>query len=381
MLWMPSPVQIGVADSDGKGSPVYSVCKPTAQANSHFYAYAVREMARSQWIQALATGIRERSTDFRFKNFCSQLVPLPPLPEQTTIVRYLDHVDLRIQRYISGKQKLIKLLEEQKQAIIHRAVTRGLDSNVHLKPSGVEWLGEVAEHWEVKPLKHAIKLNQTVLPETTKPDFEFSYIDIGSVGTGVLLESPKLIRFATAPSRARRIVHEGDTIVSTVRTYLKAVWFASEKPDKLICSTGFAVLTPDEAIIPKFMSYLVQSNPFTEQVTANSVGTAYPAIAEGQLGSFHIPLPPLPEQAVIVEYLDKTTANINTAFDRARRQIELLSEYRTRLITDVVTGKLDVRDVEIPASGEEPAFDGTDGLEEETESDEADVIEEVYGDD
>ena len=136
-----------MADSDGKGTPVYSVCEPGPTANAQYYACALREMARSQWIQALAKGIRERSTDFRFEGFGAQSVPLPPLPEQAAIVRFLDHADRRIRRYIRAKQKLITLLEEQKQALIHRAVTRGLDPNVRLKSSGVEWLGDVPEHW------------------------------------------------------------------------------------------------------------------------------------------------------------------------------------------------------------------------------------------
>ena len=127
---------IGVADSDGKGTPVYSVCEPGPTANSHYYAYVVREMARSQWIQALAKGIRERSTDFRFDEFASQQLPLPPLSEQAAIVRFFKHADRRIRRSIGAKQKLIALLgNQQKQAIIHRAVTRGLDPNVPVRPS------------------------------------------------------------------------------------------------------------------------------------------------------------------------------------------------------------------------------------------------------
>ena len=156
---------IGVADSDGKGTPVYSVCEPRPTANARYYAYTLREMARSQWIQALAKGIRERSTDFRFDGFGSQSVPLPPLLEQAAIVRFLDHIDPRIRRYIRAKQKLITLLEEQKQAIINRAVTRGLDPNVRIKPSGVEWLGDVPEHWEVVALRYvATKFGSGVTP-------------------------------------------------------------------------------------------------------------------------------------------------------------------------------------------------------------------------
>ena len=271
-------------------------------------------------------------------------LPLPPLTEQAAIVRYLDHADGRIRRYISAKERLIGLLEKQRQAVIHRAVTRGLDPDVRLKPSGVEWIGDVPAHWEVRRLKHWIGINEAVLPETTNPNFEFGYLEIGAVGTGVLIDEPSTIRFADAPSRARRIVRSGYTIVSTVRTYLKAVWFAEDVNDDLICSTGFAVLTPGQETAPKFVSYLAQSNAFTDRVTAESVGIAYPAIAESRLSSFHVCVPPLAEQTAIVEYLDKATADIDAAIARARRHIELLREYRTRLIADVITGKLDVRE-------------------------------------
>ena len=121
-------------------------------------------MARTQWIASLAKGIRERSTDFRFDGFASQPVPFPPVAEQTAIVRFLDHANRRIERYIRAKKKLIALLNEQKQAIIHRAVTRGLDPNVRLKPSGIPWLGEIPEHWEslrVKQLRYKISKGTT----------------------------------------------------------------------------------------------------------------------------------------------------------------------------------------------------------------------------
>ena len=172
------------------------------------------------------------------------------------------------------------------------------------KPSGVPWLDDVPEHWEVRRLKSCVDINKAVLPEATEPDFEFPYLEIGAVGTGLLASQPTTIRFGNAPSRARRIVRTGDTIVSTVRTYLKATWFAGEVKDDLICSTGFAVFTPRNEVYPKFLSYIAQSNAFSDSVTASSVGTAYPAIPESRLGSFHVPLPPLPEQAAIVRYLD-----------------------------------------------------------------------------
>ena len=272
-----------------------------------------------------------------------RLAFIPPLSEQTAIVRYLDDVDDRIQRYIASKERLIELLAERKQTVVNRAVTRGLDPNVPLKSSGVDWLGDVPAHWEIQRLKDWVSINKSVLPEATDPLHEFPYLEIGAVGTGRLLEEPVYVHFANSPSRARRIVMTGDTIISTVRTYLKAVWFADKTDDNLICSTGFAVLTPRSGTVPKFVSYLAQSDFFTDRVSAESVGIAYPAISEGRLSSFHVSIPPLSEQAAIVEYLDKATTGIDAAVARARRQIELMREYRTRLIADVVTGKVDVR--------------------------------------
>jgi len=293
---------------------------------------------------------------------------IPPLPEQTAIVRFLDYMDRRIRRSIRAKQKLIKLLEEYRQALIHQAVTGKIDVRTGkpypaYKDSGVPWLGHVPEQWELKPLKRLVRLNASVLADTTPADYEFRYIDIGTVGTGFLTREPQRLRFGNAPSRARRVLHLGDTIISTVRTYLKAVYFVDKDPEALVCSTGFAVLTPGPSTQPKYVSYLVQSNTFTDRVTAESVGTAYPAIAEGRLGSFYVPVPPLPEQTAIVEYLDAQTAKLDAAIAVARREIELLREYRERLIADVVTGKVDVRGVAAQLPEEPP--DQEAGTEEE----------------
>ena len=218
---------------------------------------------------------------------------------------------------------------------------RGLSSYPVYKPSGVEWLGEVPMHWEVRRLKNWVGINEAVLPETTEPDYDFPYLEIGAVGTGQLVSQPTTIRFGSAPSRARRIVRTGDTIVSTVRTYLKATWFAEEVKDDLICSTGFAVLTPRNEACPKFVSFLAQSSSFTDRVTASSVGTAYPAIPESQLGAFHVPLPPLPEQRAIVRYLDYVDRRIRRYVSAKRKLIALLKEEKQAIVNPVVTRGLD----------------------------------------
>lgn len=273
----------------------------------------------------------------------SVYLPLPPLAEQAAIVRYLDYMDWRIRYYVRTKRKLIALLKEEKQTVINQVVTRGLDPNIPFKPSGMKWLGDVPGHWGVEPLKHCCHINSETLPEDTDPNYVFDYLDISSVGTGALINSPKTHRFGYAPSRARRVVRQGDTILSMVRTYLKTVYYLNLDWPDLIVSTGFAVLRPRTIVFPPFFGYSLQASRFVDQVTANSIGVAYPAISAAKLGTLLLPLPPLAEQAAIVDYIDRATAQIDDSIFRACHQVDLMQEYRTRLIADVVTGKLDVR--------------------------------------
>jgi len=212
------------------------------------------------------------------------------------------------------------------------------------RDSGADWLGKVLAHWEVRRLKDSLGVNLAVLPEDTEPDYEFHYIDIGSVGTGRLISDPKTLRFETAPSRARRVVQRGDTLVSTVRTYLKAVWHAEEDVRDFIASTGFAVLTPRSWILPKLVSYACRSEQFTSRVTAESVGVVYPAIAEARLASaLRLCIPPLAEQRAIVRFLDHADRRIRRYIRAKERLIELLEERKRALIHEAVTGRIDVR--------------------------------------
>lgn len=306
-----------------------------------------------------------------FDQFGQIPIPVPPRPEQDQIVAYLRAQDAHIARFIKAKRELIKLLTEQKLRIIDHAVTRGRDASVALKPSGIEWLGEVPEHWEVKPLKRWVRLNARTLGQKTSPDFEFRYVDIGSVQTGRLVKELERIRFEAAPSRARRVLRRGDTIISTVRTYLKAIWYVNEGADDLIASTGFAVLTPGNSVEPEYLGYVIQSSAFVNRVAAHSIGIAYPAIAETVLGRFHVALPPtVEEQQAIVARIKTESAPLDDAITRTEDEIKLIREYRDRLIADVVTGQVDVR-------GWQP---GPDDLVDDTAlaalSDEEDVEEE-----
>lgn len=277
------------------------------------------------------------------KSIKNIFLSVPSINEQKQIASFLDRATTEIDQIIEQQKQLITLLEEERTTVISHAVTKGLDPSVPMKDSGIAWLGEIPKHWDVKKLKHVAEINTDTLPENTDSTYLLNYLDIGNVNTkGEIIEVQELI-FKDAPSRARRVVNAGDTAISTVRTYLRAIVFIDQPPDNLIVSTGFAVLRPTVELYPKFLFRLIQSQQFIDTVVALSTGVSYPAITPYQLASLAVWLPTFQEQQAITSFVDQETARIDEAIENVRSQIEKLEEYRTVLISDAVTGKIDVR--------------------------------------
>ena len=226
------------------------------------------------------------------------------------------------------------------------------------KHSGVDWLGEIPAHWHVERLKYLATANDEVLSESTEPEFEMNYVDIGNVDAAAGITAKETLAFDQAPSRARRIVRNGDVIVSTVRTYLRAITAIQESEPSLIVSTGFAVLRPRK-LESSFASYALRAPHFVERMVANSVGVSYPAINASDLGCFEVAYPGPDEQRAIAGFLDRETARIDALVAKKERLIELLQEKRTALITRGVTRGLDpnvpMRDSGVTWLGEIPA--------------------------
>ena len=206
--------------------------------------------------------------------------------------------------------------------------------------SGVEWLGEIPAHWKIERLKYLATLNDEALAESTDPNFEMAYVDIGNVDAVAGITGTDTIVFEKAPSRARRVVRSGDVIVSTVRTYLRAITAIEAPESNLIVSTGFAVIRPQQ-LESSFASYALRAPHFVERVVANSVGVSYPAINTSSLACFPIVYPTIDEQRAIATFLDRETAKIDGLVARKERLVELLQEKRTALITRAVTRGLD----------------------------------------
>jgi len=192
------------------------------------------------------------------------------------------------------------------------------------------------EHWESKRLKYVASINDDALHEGTPPDFEIAYVDISSVEASAGIVAVEEMVFEDAPSRARRVVRDGDTIISTVRTYLRAIAPIRAPSNNLVVSTGFAVVRP-RSVDPGFLSYALRESRFVESIVARSVGVSYPAVNASDVGTISIPLPSPGEQRSIAVFLDRETAKLDTLVQKKRALVELLREKCRALISQTVT--------------------------------------------
>lgn len=335
--------QGSMAISDFKGiiSPAYYICKIfSPKVVRKYIHYLLRDESYKAEYMRLSTGMRIGQWDLNIDDFLQINTILPSLSEQQYIATYLDQKCGEIDKLITLQEEMITKLQSYKQSVITEAVTKGLDKNVPLKDSGIEWIGEIPKHWEVKRLKNVCSTNNASLSDKTSKEFEFDYVDIGSVSFELGIHKTEKYTFQNAPSRARKIARLGDIIVSTVRTYLRAIDIInSEEKEKYIYSTGFAILSPLKNILSEFMIYICRSEYFTNQVSIYSTGINYPSINDTALKMIYIVMPPLSEQQSIANYLDQKCSEIDELISIKQQKIEKLKDYKKSLIFECVTGK------------------------------------------
>lgn len=213
---------------------------------------------------------------------------------------------------------------------------------------------DIANHtdWELKRIKYLATYNDEVLPDNTEPDVEINYIEISDVDHVNGITNTQKLAFEKAPSRARRIVRKGDTIVSTVRTYLKAIAYVDDEYNGSIASTGFAVIRSidEKKIHPKYLGYCFQDKRLLGDILSNSVGVSYPAINASALVRLSVYKPSYSEQILIALFLDQKTGQIDKLIEQKEKLLKLLAEKRTAIITQAVTKGLDPK-VEMKDSG------------------------------
>ena len=203
--------------------------------------------------------------------------------------------------------------------------------------STINWLLKQPSQWFTKPVKAIATINDDTLSEAADPELEIEYVDIGSVSLENGIEKTEAMSFGESPSRARRLPREGDVLVSTVRTYLKAIAPVVSQASNLVCSTGFAVIRPKPELEPGFLKYALQEEHFIQEVISRSTGVSYPAINASDIGRIKICLPCRSEQLTIARFLDRETAKIDGLIAEQEKLIELLQEKRQAVISHAVT--------------------------------------------
>ena len=337
---------VGVSPVDGLVSPAYVVARPYPEIESRFFAGLFRTGAYMGEVDNFSRGIVKDRNRLYWDQFKQMLSPCPPPEEQAAIVRFLDWTNGRLERAIQAKRKVIALLNEQKRAIIHRAVTCGLDPSVPLKPSGIPWLGDIPRHWEARKLGAlGIFYKGRGISKVDITESGVPAITYGDIYTRYGIEAKALSR-CTSPEVAANAqeILSGDLLFTasgeTIEDIGKTTLYSGDVPGYAGGDIVILRLLEGEGL---YLSYALNSSLCVQQKSAFGRGDIIVHISASKLKQVVVPLPPQVQQIAIARFLDEAVANIAGVIDRARREIDLLREYRIRLAADVVTGKLDVR--------------------------------------
>lgn len=367
---------IGVSDSDGKGTPVYNVCQAKMNSNNHYYAYLLREMARAGFIQSLYRGIRERSSDFRFEVFGVQFYPVPPRAEQDQIVLFLDWKVSEINRLIAIKKKKVSEYRELRKAVFDQGILHGFNKS-NSKESGVYWLGKIPDTWDVLSLKRISKVNATVADTVNKMDASdlVTFLPMENVSeTGIVDCSVKKPLYEVRSGFSS--FAKGDVVVAKITPCFengKGACLDDLDTDIGFGTTEFINLRPSSRVLSKYLYMITMTRPFRmlgEEVMTGSAGQK--RVPVNYIKNFTLGIPSVEEQSQILKEIEKRIARIDKAIDAESEGIKCLQELKARIISDVVTGKIDIRDVDIPEyeTIDEDIEDNTEGIDREEETEE-----------
>jgi type I restriction enzyme S subunit len=372
---------VGIAPTDGIVSPAYFVFALSGITKEYAHRL-LRCRLYADYFARASDGIRIGQWDLSIDQMKRIPVVIPPIEEQGAIVRYLDVMDRRIRRFIRNRRRLIEVLNEQKQAIINRAVTCGLDPTAPLKPSGIDWLGDIPQHWEMVPLRHIGRVQTGITLGKyydTQSRVERPYLRVANVQAGRLdLRVIKTVEVPPAEASACEL-RPGDVLMTEGGDIDKlgrgCVW-NGEIEECLHQNHIYAVRVDKSRLHPGYLTALMASKHGRTYFQINAKQTTNLATTNSsKMRAFMLPLPPLNEQAQLLEAIRGEVETTAVLRDRAQREIDLIREYRARLIADVVTGKVDVRGIEVPEVAEEelPTLDEDNGESDDVIGDEPEL--------
>jgi type I restriction enzyme S subunit len=371
---------IGVSQFRGIISPAYVVVRLRRNSDPRYFHYLLRTPSFAKEAERWSYGITPDMWSLRPEHFKLIYSCLPQIEEQAQIARFLDWKTAQINKFIRNKRRLIELLKEQKQNIISKAVTRGLDPNVKLKPSGVEWIGDIPEHWEVRRLKFLSKgmLQYGANEQSGRKDLDCPrYVRITDIKDNGELKDDT---FCTIPKDIAEpyLLNEGDILFArSGATVGKTFCYQRSWGEAAYAGYLIRAKIDDKIVNHEFVFQFTRSRAYLNWINSSFVKATIQNISAEKYASLWITLPSLEEQKSILEFIENESELIDQAITRAEREIELIREYRARLISDVVTGQVDVRGIEVPELAEDdlPALDEDDAEADEMMDDEGDMDE------
>jgi type I restriction enzyme, S subunit len=368
-----TPRTVGISSLEGMITGAYTVVKCKPNVNPQFLYYYYLALDNHKKLKPFYTGLRKV---IKPDIFLRIRTPYPTKSEQDQIVKYLDFKSAKITKFIRNKRRLIQLLNEQKQAIINQAVTRGINPDAQMKPSGIDWLGNFPEHWERQKITHIFKnIGSGTTPESGNSKFyggDVPWIITGDLNDGRLYDSSRKITEAACQKYTTLKRYPQHSLV--VAMYGATIGKVSLIEFSSCVNQACCVLSnPAKFLDMEYMLLLfIGIKPI---LVSMGYGGGQPNISQDVIKSLRLPIPPIEEQHKIAVYVNKSIRNIDLAIEKATKEIQLIQEYRTRLISDVVTGKVDVRDIKIEDVIDEEITDDLDSSEDEQEQ--GDSVEEV----
>lgn len=336
----------GISDYDGSVSLINTILTPRNNMNPNYYNWLFHTTLFADEFYKWGHGIVDDLWTTNWSDMKNISIPVPPIESQILLSNYLDSKCEKIDSVISKTRETIEEYKKLKQSIITEVATGNVKiENGKVKESEMlELKGDnLPNNWRWMKLKYLVKYNIETLDEKTNENFNFDYVDISSVEFGKGITNFQNMNFKNAPSRARRILKKGDIILSTVRTYLRAIAKIEESKTPQIASTGFIVFTSEyDKIISDYLYYAISSENFISQVESHSVGISYPAINASQVVNFKILVPPLTSQLSLITFLDKKCSEIDKLITKKEQLVVELEAYKKSLIYEVVTGKRSV---------------------------------------
>lgn len=332
---------IGISDSDGKGSPVLVVC--TTKENTRYLMYYLRTLAMQDVFLALATGIRERSCDLRWNKIADLLFPVPELNEQCRIADYLDRKCSQIDAIIARQQEVIEKLKAYKLSIITEAVTKGLNPNVPMKDSGVEWIGEIPEHWQVPKIKYLATIASGGTPDRSHPEYwngSINWAKTGELQNNELYETEeKITELALENSSAK--VFSVDTILVAMygqgKTRGMTALLKVPSATNQACA-GITVYSKDITVSYLWLFLMGAYDAIREKAN----GSGQPNLSGALIADFNVTLPPIEEQMNICKTVAMRLPHIDSIIKQKETIVDKLTAYKKSLIYEVVTGKKEV---------------------------------------